>query len=238
MLMAKRSAHCLRGGCLCLALVLSSTTAHAADAPATIPAIADRGAATPKALVESMAALVKQNAPQAPTEAWLGFQPPSNSALVKTQLQLAAQLGARATAVSALVETKIGKMEAGMVRSMQPGVTAGWELTLQNQLQNIIKNNQVDWTVAKITETADQAQVAIPYGGQTILLARENGKWYLGDGANHDTLPKDIDGIKETTAKSLKMLDQVEQEITSGALTKSNFMQEYPRILNANMASG
>ena len=75
------------------------------------------------------------------------------------------------------------------------------------------------------------------YGGSSILLARENGKWYLGDGANHDTLSKDLDGIKDMTAKSLKILDQVEQEINSDTLTKSNFMQEYPRILNAIMAA-
>jgi hypothetical protein len=236
MVMPRRCARYLGGLSLCLGLVLGASSAGAADA--TLPAVVDRGAATPKALVETMAALVKPNAPSAPTVVWMGFQPPSNSALVKTYFQLTAQLAARASAVATLVETKVGTMQAGMIRSMQPGITGGWMLTIQNQLESITKNNQIDWTLATITETGDKAQVTMTYGGPSILLARENGKWYLGDGANHDTLSKDLDAIKDMTAKSLKILDQVEQEINSGALTKSNFMQEYPRILNTTMAAG
>lgn len=238
----RRCAYCMVGWSLLAGLVLSCWPAFpAAGADATgpdlgaagLPEIIDRGAATPKALLESMAELVDQ---RTQPQMWLGFQPPTRLDLAKTQLELARQLGAKASNLAELVQARIGKTEAGMVRSMQPGVQAGWELILRQQLSQIVKNGRVDWDKAKIVENGDKAEVAV--GGQPILLAKVNGKWYIGEDEGQDTLAKDIVGIKEMTAASLKILDQTEQKIKSGQITKANFIQEYVKLVNENMGPG
>ena len=200
-----------------------------------IPEILDRGAATPAALLESMARLPAE---ETPSQVWLGFQPPANLAMGKTQLALALQLGARAKNVAEFVQARIGKLEASMVRSMHKGVQAGWEVMLRYQLSLISKDGKVDWNKARITENGDKAEVAVLDAGPTILFARVNGKWYLGDGEGHDSLPKDIEGTKEMTGTLLKILELTEQKIKSGQITKANFIQEYQKLVNENMVPG
>jgi hypothetical protein len=212
----------------------SAGPAKAADSGAAeIPAIIDRGAATPKALLESIATLMEK---KAPPQDWLGLQPPANKELAKTQLELQTRLGARAKSVAALVESKIGKMEAGMIASMQGGVQVGWQLTLINQMDALKSEGKVDWDKAKIVENGDKAKAGGPGMQATIFMEKVNGKWYLSASEGIDTLPKDIPLLKETTAKSLKILDVVEQKVNSGAITKRNFIQEYQKIVNDTMA--
>ncbi len=165
------------------------------------PEIVNRGAASPAALLESMARLLDQ---KAPSEAWLGCQPPANLPLAKMQLELAAQLSAKATSTADLVQAKIGRTQADMIRTLQIGVQAGWELELRSQMSQIARKGKVDRTKVKITEDGDKAEAAIVNAGSTILLATADGKWYLGDGEGHDTLARDIDGLKQTTGAFLK----------------------------------
>ena len=173
------------------------------------PEIADLGAATPKALVESMAKVLGD---EGKPHGWLGFQPPANRALAKEQLKLTLQLGAKAKALVELVQARIGKMEAGMIKSMESGVNAGGELTLRYQMSQIAPGGKVDWDTLRITESGDKAQVAIPSMGATIQLAKVNGKWYL----DQEAFAKDAPGVKEMTGTLMKVLDQVEQKVKSG----------------------
>jgi hypothetical protein len=195
----------------------------------------DFGAATPKALIESMAKTITlQDKPGA----WEGFQSPANRPLVKTQLELAAQLSARGKAVADLVQAKIGKMEAGMVRgSAGGGVQSGSEMILRNQLSQIAPARQVDWSQVKIAEAGDKAQAVISNNGGTIYLAKANDKWYLGEGVGPASLAQDIQGAKKMTAAMMKILDLVEQKVKAGQITKRNFIQEYSNILNENMGA-
>jgi len=213
----------------------TSATTHPDQKPNDVPEIVDRGAATPAALLESMAMLLDQ---KAPTQAWLGLQPPAMLPLARMQLELASQLGAKTKSVAELVQAKIGRMEAGMVGSTQSGVRAGWELELHSQMAQIARNGKVDWAKVKITERGDKAEAVIVSTGSSILLAKAGGKWYLGEGEGHDTLAKDINGNKEMTSASLKMLEQVEQKVKSGQMTKANFIQEYTKLVNQNMGLG
>ena len=193
-----------------------------------MPEIADLGAATPRALVESMAKVVREDGKP---HSSLGFQPPANRALAKAQLEMAMQIGAKAKALTALVQARIGKMEAGMIKSMESGVNAGSELTLRYQMSEIAPGGKVNWNKVKITENGGKAQVAIASMGTTIQLAKANGKWYL----DPETFAKEAGLIKETSGKLMKVLDQVEQKVKSGQITKQNFIQAYTDIINSTM---
>jgi len=213
----------------------TSAATYPDQKPNDVLEIVDRGTATPAALLESMAMLLDQ---KAPTQAWLGLQPPAMLPLARMQLELASQLGAKTKSVAELVQAKIGRMEAGMVSSGQGGVQAGWELELHQQMAQIARNGKVDWAKVKITEKGDKAEAAIVSSGSSILLAKVGGKWYLGEGEGHDTLSKDINGNKEMTSALLKLLEQVEQKVKSGQMTKANFIQEYTKLVNQNMGLG
>jgi hypothetical protein len=198
--------------------------------PANMPEIADLGAATPKALVESMAKVLGENAKP---HAWLRFQPPANRALAQAQLQMVLQLQAKAKAVTELVQAKIGNMEAGMVKSMGV-INSGGELVLNYQMSQIATDGKVDWGDVKLTENGDKAQVAIAAIGATIQLAKANGKWYL----DQEAFAKDADGIKEMIGTLMKVLDQVEQKVKSGQIARQNFIQEYQDLINSSMGPG
>ena len=223
----------VRSGAVAVVVVLCGAAMAADTAPASAPEIVDRGAATPKAALEAMAALLST---KAPTADWMGLQPPANRELAKEQLKLAADLGAKAKSVADLVESKIGKTQADMVRSMQTGVTAGWELELKGQLQGIVRDGKLNGDKVKINENGDKADIAIIDSNDTIPLTKVNGKWYLGENGKHATLPKDIEGNRKATAHSMKLLDQVEQKVKAGQLTKSNFMTEYIKLVNETMS--
>jgi hypothetical protein len=201
--------------------------------PTTMPDVIDLGAATPKALLESMAKVLGEDAKP---QAWLGFQPPANRQLVKEQFELASQLDAKAKKVAQLVAARIGNMEANMVKSFQGGVTAGGEITLRYQISQIAKNGKVDWDKVKITQDGDKAQAAIASTGETIPMAKVNDKWYLGEGQGQETLAKDAQGTKELTGQLMKVLDQLEQKVNSGQITKKNFIQQYQDLVNSTLA--
>ena len=204
-----------------------STTASTPDGP-------DYGAATPKALLERMAKVITLNDKPG---AWYGFQPPANRDLVKVQLDCAAQLVARGKPVAELVQARIGNMEAGMIRgSVSGGVQQGGEIVLRNTISQMAPNGTVDWSQVKITEAGDKAQAVISNYGGTIPMAKANGKWYLG--GDRDALAKEVEGTRKMTATSLKTLDQVEQKVKSGQMTKKNFIQEYSNIVNENFQAG
>ncbi len=211
------------------------TSAATSQVATSGPEIPDLGAGSPKALLESMAKVLSEDSKP---NAWLVFQPPANRDLAKTELELASKLGAKAAAVTDLVEAKIGKVQAGMVRSMQGGVTAGGELTLRNQITQITTGGKIDWDKVKITEKGDKAQAEIADNAGTIFLTKAGGKWYLGEGEGQETLAKDVEGSKEMTASLMKVLDQVQQKVNSGEMTRKNFIQEYQDIINSNMNPG
>jgi hypothetical protein len=252
MVTRRRYTHCLAGCSLLASVVLGCwlagpaagadrPEAKAADKPAAPaaarpgrnngPEIADLGAATPKALVESMAKVLGEGGKP---HGWLGFQPPANRALAKEQLKMTLQLGAKAKALVELVQARIGKMEAGMIKSMESGVNAGGELTLRYQMSQIAPGGTVDWDTLKITENGDKAQVAVPSTGATIQLAKVNGKWYL----DQEAFAKDAPGVKEMTGTLMKVLDQVEQKVKSGEINKQNFIQQYQDIINSSLSPG
>jgi hypothetical protein len=215
----------------------SATTGPAQTAtskPTSMPALTDRGAATPKALLESMAGVLGE---EGKAEDWLGFQSPANRELVKTQLEMTSQLEAKAKKVADLVGAKFGRMEAGMVKSMGVFHTGG-ELVLRYQVSQIAKNGKVDWDKVKITENGDKAQAAIAGLGATIPLVKVEGKWYLGEGEGQETMAKDAEGMKEMIGNLMKVLDQLEQKVKSGQITKANFIQEYSKLINDSMAPG
>jgi hypothetical protein len=106
----------------------SSTITRPGQTSTNVPEIADLGAATPRALVESMAKVIREDGKP---HGSLGFQPPANRAQAKAQLEMALQIGAKAKALTALVQARIGRMEAGMIKSMEGGVNAGGELVLR-----------------------------------------------------------------------------------------------------------
>jgi hypothetical protein len=201
--------------------------------PTSMPEITDRGAATPKALLERMANILGEDAKPRSS---LSFQPPANRELAKTEMEMALQLGDKARKVTELVQAKIGKMEANMVKSMEGGVQAGNELVLRYQISQVAKDGKVDWDKVKLTEHDAKAQVAIISTGETIPMIKIDGKWYLGEG--QETLAKEAEGIKETTGKLMNFLDQIEQKVQSGQITKKNFIQEYQNIVNDSMGPG
>lgn len=210
----------------------SATSAATGVASTSQPEIADLGAASPRALLESMAKVLGEDSKP---NASLVFQSPANRDLAREQLALALQLGARTSAVSDLVQVKIGKVEAGMIRSMQGGVTAGGELMLRNAIAQFAKDGNVDWDKIKITETGDKAQAEITNYGGTISLVRAGGKWYLGEQEGQATFAQDAAGTKAMTGNLMKVLDQVEQKVNSGEINKKNFFQKYPEIVNTSL---
>jgi hypothetical protein len=209
-----------------------TATSKPTSMPTSMPAVIDRGAASPKALLESMAKILGE---EGNAEEWLGFQSPANRELVKTQLEMTSQLEAKAKKVAELVRAKFGKMEANMVKSMGVFHTGG-ELVLRYQISQIAKNGKVDWDKVKITENGDKAQAAIADIRATILLAKVDGKWYLGEGDGQETMAKDAEGMKEMIGTLMKVLDQLEQKVKSGQITKANFIQEYSKLINDSMA--
>jgi hypothetical protein len=212
----------------------SPTTSPDTAAPVPSGEIQDRGAATPKALIEDMAALLPKNPQDPPPAAWTGFQPPENRDMAKQQLELAAKMGAKARTVTQVVQTKIGKTEASTVATLQKGVVAGWQLTLQDQLSRISEDGKVDWSKVKLTETGNKAEATIA-PGFSILIEKANDKWYLGNGEKHDTLPDDFPTYKKMTEADIKMLDQLQQGVEGGQITKSNYYQKYSDLVNESM---
>jgi hypothetical protein len=193
--------------------------------------IPDRGAPTPKALLDSMAAVLSK---PGPPQDWLSFQPPANRELAKEEVQLIVQLGSKAKETADVIEKKIGKMQANMVRSMQNGVTPGCELELRNSITEMSTDGKIDWDSVKITEAGDKARVSSSNTASRILLIKAGDKWYLGEGegSGKETLAKDVDGTKKMNATELKMLDQLEQKVKSGEVNKKNFIQEYQNLVN------
>jgi len=217
-----------------------SPTAAKPDASAStdptgdIPDGIDFGAATAKTLVESLA---KGISLQDKPGAWQGFQPPANRPLVKQQLDLAAQVVAKSRKLTVFVQAKIGTMEAGLVSGMaQGGVQMGGEMILRYQMSQIAGNGKVDWDKIKIIENGATAQVTIANYSENLLLARVNGKWYLG--TSQEALAKDVEGTRKATGALLNVMDLIEQKVNSGQITRKNFIQEYQNIVNANMGMG
>ena len=208
--------------------------------PATVPTAADipdRGAPTSKAVFESMVSLLSK---QGPPQDWLSFQPPANRALAKTELQLIVQVGTKAKDTADLVEARIGKMQADLVRSMQSGVTPGCELELRNAIGELSHDGKVDWSTVKITEDGDKARVTGADTPSKILLIKVGDKWYLGEGegSGQDTLAKDVEGNKKMSDSLLKLLDQLQQKVNAGQVNKGNFIQEYQNLVNASLGAG
>ena len=143
------------------------------------------------------------------------------------------QLEAKAKALTDLVQAKIGKMEAGMIKSMGV-INSGSELALKYQMSQIATDGKVNWDNVKITENGDKAQVAIASIGATIQLAKVNGKWYLDPQA----FAQDAEGIKEMIGTLMKVLDRIEQKVKSGQITQQNFIQEYQDLINSSMGPG
>ncbi len=216
--------------------VLAQHAHNAEGQAATVPDasdIPDRGAATSKALLESMASVLSK--PSGPPQEWLSFQPPANRELAKTDLQLTLQMGNKAKETADLVEAKIGKTEAGMVRSMQSGITLGPELELRNSISEMATDGKVDWGKVTITDEGDKAHARVANSQTKILMIKVGDKWYLGEGEGpgQDTLAKEMDGVKTSTEKSVKMLDDLQAKVNSGAVNKKNFIQEYSNMINA-----
>ena len=101
-------------------------------------------------------------------------------------------------------------------------------------MSQIATGGKVDWDKVKITENGGKAQVAIASIGATIQLAKVNGKWYL----DQETFAQDAAGIKEMTGTLMNVLDQIEQKVKSGQISKQNFIQEYQDIINGSLGSG
>lgn len=234
--------------------------AIAPPAPAATPEVPDLGGESPKALLESMArTLADTSNPQG----WLGFEQPANRALANEYLKWALQLRDKGAKVTELVEARIGKMEAGMVRTMATGVNPGVQVVLSSQilslapedndakyssqLKNLGLHNQtagssggrLDWSQVKIVESGDRASVPTTIG-QDILMVKVSGKWYLGEGGGpvKETLAMDAPGNKELTDQLLTVLDKLDQKVRSGQIKKSNFIQEYSNLVNENIGMG
>ena len=219
------------------------TTAPAATDPSAAPAtlatpatptteITDRGASSPKELIEDMATASSE---KAPLSTWMGFQPPANQALAKEQMDLVAKLSDKAHSVSQLVLTKIGKTQANMVATLEKGVQPGWLLTFQYDMYQVAPDGKVDWTRLTLTETGNKATATITNGGSKIYMEKDNNKWYLSDGDATNTLANNLPMNKKMTEADLKMLDQLQQGIDGGTITKANFYQKYSDLINQSM---
>jgi hypothetical protein len=196
------------------------------------PELRDRGADTPTALLESMAATLGDTGP---IQEYLEFQLPANRASAKAYLAQTQQLGAKVKEVGDLVAARIGRNESGMITSMQSGVHTGCEAMLRYKLAQIAKGGKVDWGKVKITENGNQAQATI-HTGEAIQLSRANGKWYLSDEQPLQSFSKDVVGTQELADNLRKVLDLVAQKVNSGQITKANFIQEYQTLINSGLS--
>jgi hypothetical protein len=211
-----------------------ATTTAATAGPTTPSAptteITDRGASSPRELLDDMATAYSQ---KAPLSTWMGFQPPANHDLAKEQMDLITKLGDKAHTVSQLVLTKIGKTESNMIATLEKGVQPGWLLAYQYDMYQIAPDGKVDSTRLTLTETDDKATAT--NGGSKIYMEKDNNKWYLSDGDATNTLANNLPMNKKMTDADLKMLDQIQQGVDAGTITKTNFIQKYSDLVNQSM---
>ncbi len=192
----------------------------------------DRGAASAKELLENF----HRASTNGKVRDVLGFFEPTFRKMNLQMNEAQQQVGAKADSLAKVVEEKIGKEQAAALRGMSGGDML--DQSVGSPLAEAVVDDKLDWSKVKIEEKGEKAEVSVNGEPTGMPLVKVGGKWYVDSPMEMNPLQAAMmmAMLKQQLRKMTDALDQVEQRVKSGQITKDNFEQEFGRLMES--ASG